>query len=101
MLDSLIKLSVVALISNVIWRAMRPQYSIKIVIDEQGVKHHEGLPKAHQRNVVEFFEKHISVSGKVTICARRQPNGYLRLDFKGQVDPGTQQQIRNFWLTFM
>ena len=95
----LIKLAAIMLIGYVVWRAMRPRYTVKIVVDEQGIKHHEGLPKACERTVLEFIEKNLSPEGKVTICASRQPNGYLRLDFRGQLDSGTRQRIRNFLIT--
>ena len=101
MLGFFIRLTAIALVGYVVWRMMRPRYTLEIVIGKQGIKHHKGLPKAHETCVLEFFQKHRSFDGNVTICAMRQPDGYLRLVFKGQVDPGTRQQIRNFLITVM
>ncbi len=101
MLGFFIRLTAIALIGYVVWRMIRPRYTLKIVIGKQGIKHHKGLPKAHKTSVLKFFEKHRSFDGNVTICAMRQPDGYLRLIFKGEVDPGTRQQIRNFLITVM
>lgn len=101
MLTLFIRLAVIALIGYVLWRIFQPRYDVRIVIGKKGIKHHEGLPKAHRATVLEFFEEHRSFDGNVTICAMRQPNGYLRLVFKGQVDPGVRQQIRNFLNTVM
>ena len=96
-----IRIIAIALIGYGVWRILRPRYTLKIVIGKRGIKHHEGLPKAHKAYVLEFFEKHRSLDGNVTICAMRQRDGYLRLVFKGHVDPGTKQQIRNFLITVM
>ena len=101
MLTLLVRIAVFAFVGYVIWRMMRPRYSVKIVIDDHGIQHHEGLPRAQEKKVLGFLQDDIGVSGKLIICALRQPNGYLRLNFKGHVDPGTQQQIRNFLNTVM
>ena len=101
MLGFVIRLVVIALIGYVIWRVMRPRYDLRIVIDEYGIKYHEGLPKSHERQVLKFLENDLSFIGKVTIFARRQPDGYLKFGFKGQIDPGTRQQIRNFLISVM
>ena len=101
MLGFIIRLTAIVLIGYVVWRMLRPRYALKIVIGKQGIKYHEGLPKAHKTSVLEFFEKHRSFDGNITICAIRQSDGHLRLVFKGQVDPGVRQQIRNFLITVM
>jgi len=102
MLGLFIRLIAIALVGYVVWRVWRmmcPRYTFQIVIGKQGIEHYKGLPKAHESSVLEFFDKHRSFDGNVSICAMRQPDGYLRLVFKEQVDPDTRQQIRNFLVT--
>lgn len=101
MLGLFIKLTAIALIGYGVWRMMHPRYTLEVVIGKQGINRHKILPKALETSVLEFFEKHRSFEGNVTIRAIRQPDGYLRLVFKGQVDAATRQQIRNFLMTVM
>jgi hypothetical protein len=76
---------------------MRPNHAIKIVVDQQGVKFHKGLPKVHQHEVLDFFEKTLAIDGKLTIYGDGRQSGYWQLIFKGQIDAGKQHQIRNFF----
>jgi len=101
MFGFLIRLLAIALVGFVVWQVMRPRYAVRIVIGKQGIKHHKGLPAAYETTMLEFFEKHRSFDGDVTICATRQTDGYLRLAFKGPVDEGMRQQVRNFLMTVM
>ncbi len=101
MLDSLIKIAVVALIGYVVWRMMRPQHSVVIVMDKNGIQNHKGLPRGQAKRVIQFLEDHVSPDGKLTIYADRQPNGRLRLNFKGPIDSGMQQQVRNFFINVL
>lgn len=101
MLGFSIRLAVIALVVYVVWRMVFPRYTLKIVIGKQGIKHHKGLSKANQTSVLKYFEKHRSFDGDVSIFATRQTDGDLRLVFKGQVEPGTRQQIRDFLTTVM
>jgi len=101
MIDLIIRFVVIVLIRYVVWRVIRPRYAVRIVIDDQGIKYHHGLPAAHEREVLEFLQEQLSLDGKLTICANRRADGYLRIFFKGRIAPGTQQQIRNFFNSVM
>ena len=95
-----IRIAVFALVGYVVWRMLRPRYAVRIEMDEHGIKHHVGLSKAQERKVLEFLQEQIP-DGKLTIYAERAPNGYLRLNIRGHVTPGTRQRIRNFLNTVM
>ena len=82
-----------------LWRVYRPRYRVKIVLDESGVRHHQGLAQAQQQRVIGFLQEHIAAEGKLTIYVAREPSGRMRVDCRGAIDPGTQQQIRNFLMT--
>ena len=96
-----INLLAVAAVGYIVWRIMSPKPAMRIVIDADGVKYHEGLPKSQESNVLAFLQQHLTPDGKLTICGSRQPGGYVRLSFKGPIDPGRQQQIRNFFNSIM
>jgi len=92
----LVDLIGVALAGWIIWLVLRPKYAFRIVVDQRGVRHHRGLPKGQQREVLRFLQDEVSLDGRTTICANRQTTGQLRFNFKGRINPGAQQQIRNF-----
>jgi hypothetical protein len=96
MVPFIIRFVVIALICYVVWCVIRPRYAVRIVIDDQGIKYHHGLPAAHEREVLEFLQEQLTLERELTICVNRQPGGYLRISFKGQIPPGTRQQIRNY-----
>ena len=101
MLGLLIRVAAIALIGYIVWSMMRPRYHVRIVMDEHGIKYHEGIPKGHQSQVLEFLDDEVAPSGKLTIYARHQPDGYLRVDFRGHIDTATQQRIRNVLINAM
>lgn len=79
-----------------LWRVARPRWAVTIFADQRGVRSHRGLAEAQRWELVEFFERDVSLPGKVVIRAQRHPDGYLRIQFRGRIDPGTRQRIRNF-----
>jgi hypothetical protein len=99
-MDWIVRIAIVALIGGFLWLIFRPRHAITIVMDAGGVKSHKGLPKRHERKVLEFLERHVATGGPLVIYADRRRGG-LRLQFRGDIAPGTQQQIRNFFLAEM
>ena len=97
LLINLAKLAAFVAVTYVVWRMLtRPRHAVSIVIDKNGIKHHRGLPKGQEARVLGFLEEQLAPQGKITINADRQPEGHLRLYFTGPIDPGAQQQVRNF-----
>ena len=80
----------------IVWRLFQPRYSLKIVIGSQGIKHHHGLSKSQQTDVLDFLEKHRSFDGDVTILGRYDSNRFLQLVVKGKLEREAEQRIRNF-----
>ena len=101
MLGVIIRVGALALIGYFIWLALRPRYAVEIVMDEHGIKRHRGLSKGQEAKVIDFLREQVTPEGRLGIYAIRQPNGYLRLHFKGNIDPGTRQQIRNFFINVL
>lgn len=48
-----------------------------------------------------FLQQDISLEGRITIRALRQPGGYLRVEVRGACQRGVKQQIRNFLNTII
>jgi uncharacterized protein DUF3634 len=86
----------VALIIVFIWVALRRSHQLRIVVKNGRVKSHRGITKAHVRRVVDFLERDVALDGNVVVVGDRDNNGVLRLNFRGNIDEGTRQQIRNF-----
>jgi hypothetical protein len=94
--DTLSMWCLVALIFVFIWVALRPRHPLKIVIRNGRVTSHRGLAKAQVRRVVDFLQRDVALDGNLVIAGGRDANGVLRLIFRGNIDEGTRQQIRNF-----
>lgn len=86
----------VALIIVFIWVALRRKHPLEIVIRNGRVTSHRGLAKAQVRRVVDFLERDVALDGKVVVTGGRDANGVLRLNFRGNTNEATRQQIRNF-----
>ena len=102
LLINLVQVAVIGTVAYVVWRMLKqPRHAVRIVIAKAGIRHHRGLPKGQEATVLGFLEEQLVSLGKITITADRQPQGHLRLSFKGPIDVGTQQQVRNFFNSVM
>jgi hypothetical protein len=98
---TLLALGLVAVFAAILWRAMRPAYSLKVVIKRDGIAADEGLPLARRKEVLDFLTEVLAESTGATIYGQRLPDGRLHLKFQGDVSPESQQRIRNFLITVM
>jgi len=94
--DKLFTIAILLAAIFIVWQIVRPKYPLRIVVDGGEVKSHQGVAQAQVRRVVEFFEHDVSFDGKVTVVGARDAQGVLRIRFRGDIDQGTAQQIRNF-----
>ena len=101
MLGLFIRFAAIALIGYIVWRVMRPRYDVRIVMDEHGIKHHEGLSKRQQSQVLEFLQDEVAPGGQLIIYAAHQRDGYLRVDVRGHIDAATRQRIRSVLINAM
>jgi len=72
----------------------KPQ--LQIDVKDGRVTGLRGVAKAKTRDVIDFLERTVALSGKVKVLGRRDAQGVLRLSFRGKLDEGTRQQIRNY-----
>ena len=92
----LLRLGLLVLIGLVVWAVLRPQYGLKVVVDRSGVKQLRGVPRGRQADLCQFLRNEVAIGGTVTILGNRLDDGRLRLSFRGPIDSGMQQRIRNF-----
>ena len=78
------------------WLFLWRRYPLEITVQDGHVTALRGVAKAQTRRVVEFLERDVALGGKVKVVGARDPQGVLRINFRGRVDEGTQQQIRNY-----
>lgn len=90
----------VGIVGLAIW-AMRPRYQLRIVVCDGSVESLRGAAARQTDRIVEFLQHDVSLNGRVTIMVNKRPNGYFQLAFRGPVDEGTKQQIRNFLITIL
>lgn len=79
-----------------LWTTAHPSWPIRLVVSRHGLQSHRGLPRRAIGRITGFFKYDVELDGKVVILAARQRGGQVRTRFRGEIDPGTQQQIRNF-----
>jgi Protein of unknown function (DUF3634) len=94
--DSLSTWCLVALVIVFILIALRRKHSLEIVMKNGRVTSLHGLARAQVKRVVDFLERDVAPDGKIVVVGDRDQNGVLRLNFRGRIDEGTRQQIRNF-----
>lgn len=90
------KVLLACVLALVIWFAVRPKWAVRIVADADGVRLLAGVPRSKRQTVLDFLTRELAIQDRVTIRALRQPDGYLRLQVRGLVEPGAEQQVRNF-----
>ncbi len=94
--DFWLTLLLIAVVAFLAWGAFRPRCALHIVIGRDRAIRHSGIPKGRVGQVLAFLTNDVSLAGKVAILGTRSREGQLRITFRGRVDPGTQQRIRNF-----
>jgi hypothetical protein len=90
------RLILVALVIVCVYVALRPRYAWRIVVEDGRVKSHQGVAKAQVPRVVHFLEKDVAADTKYTVLGGRDRSGVVRVNFRGEIDVGRRQQIRNY-----
>ncbi len=76
-------------------------WSICIVMDRAGVKSMRGIPLSQQSNIRNFLEKDLGIQRPFRILGARSKSGRLRIRVLGDIDNGTVQRIRNYFLSVL
>lgn len=86
----------IALVAVFVWVTLGRKPSMEIVVRDGRVASLRGVAKAQTRRVTEFLERDVAFNGDLKVRGGRDANGVLRISFRGNIDRGTQQQIRNY-----
>ncbi len=89
-------LGLIAFIAVVVYRSICSRTIIRFVVDHSGLVEHRGISPRAEREIKTFFQQDVQVPQKVTISGQLDPQGRLRFHFRGAIDAGAKQQIRNF-----
>lgn len=94
-----IKLALTGLIGWVLYRVFVPRPAVRLVITSAGLISSRGAPAHIIRELESFFSRDVVVVAKVVILGDHDSRGQMRFRFRGLIDQGTQQQIRNYLQT--
>src|SRR5262249_44556120 len=75
--------------------ALGGKTQLRIDVKDGRVTELRGVAKAKVRDATDFLERAVTSNGKAKVRGR-DPQGVLRLTFRGKLDEGTRQQIRNY-----
>ncbi|MEQ9406398.1 MAG: hypothetical protein RIK87_01685 [Fuerstiella sp.] len=92
----LLRLAIPIAIVYGLWLLLRPKWTFSIVVDETGVRTHDGISTPRQRRLLELFQKTRFVEGRVTVRGRYDASGRLQLKFDGPLSDEARQQVSNF-----
>lgn len=91
-----LRFAILAAVGFGLWKFVRPKWAFTIVVDDSGVRSHQGISTPQQHRLLEMFQKTRFVEGRVKVCGRHDQNGQLELRFSGKLSDEARQQIRNF-----
>lgn len=89
----LVLLAVLALIG---WLAYRRTFDFIITVRRDKVTFRGRFLELAKGETARFLRDDIAPRGTVRIFGRRTSRGVLRLRFRGPLDPGQRQRVRNF-----
>ena len=77
----------------VLW--LRGLHDFRILLTAKGIEFTGRFPARHRTDVADFLKENIP-GRPALILGRWQAGKYLRIQFRGAIDPGVQQRIRNY-----
>ena len=97
----LIRLLVLVAIAAFVWWALRPRYDFTVLYENGDVQIRGHFPRVQHANLSRFLREDVTLAGTVVIRGRRTGDSRLDLNFRGPIDPGSKQQVRNFLTTIL
>ncbi len=89
----------VGVIGFVIWKVLQPRCVIRIVVTQDGVTSHSGIPAARQSDTLNWLARQVITDRKVTISVYQSRDGRPQIRFSGPIADDTQQLVRNYLLS--
>ena len=84
-----------------LWKLLTPKTIFLIKVNQQYFKFKGHLPESKLARIKEFFVNDVQADRPLVVLGVKKGNSRIELRFRGNVDPGTKQQIRNFLLTLL
>ncbi len=81
--------------------SIRPKFAIRLVIEDSTLVQSHGISLRVKSQIEAFLKQDLDDSGKAIVTANPDAKGRMKFKFRGKMDSGTQQQIRNFLLTIL
>ncbi|WP_417847185.1 hypothetical protein [Thalassoglobus sp.] len=81
--------------------AIRPKSAIRLVIEGSTLVDSYGISSRARSQIETFVKQDLDYTGKLRVTGNSDSKGRVHLKFRGRIDSGTQQQIRNFLLTIL
>jgi hypothetical protein len=85
-----------AVVGVFVWVAVTREHLVEIVVKDGRVHSLRGVAIAQKGSLTNFFEHDVRPPGKLKVFGDRSRDGVLRISFRGRIDQGMQQQIRNY-----
>ena len=81
----------------VLWAIVRTRkHAVTIVVENGRIRRMYGVAQAKQQRIANFLADAVPGPRPVTILGDRYRDGSFHFRIRGPLDPGLQQQIRNF-----
>lgn len=85
-------------IGLVVWGVLNPASDFRIVVNRKGVHFRGKLPPGFRPDVTQLLRDEMQIE-KAVIWGNWSDKRILRLKFRGRLDQGQQQRIRNYLAT--
>lgn len=92
----LLRIGVPIAIGYILWRAWKRKPTFSIVLDETGVRSHQGITTNQQQRLLELLQKTRFVEGQVVVRGRSQRSGQLKLEVVGPLSDEAKQQVQDY-----
>lgn len=101
MVPLLLRAMLLAAVLYVLYLAFRPKWGFTLVVNSQRCRLRGAFPEAQREKLYMFLRDHVEFRGTVRIRGSKMPNGHLALRFRGPLDEGAKQRIRNFLVSVL
>ncbi|QDT33089.1 hypothetical protein Mal48_23410 [Thalassoglobus polymorphus] len=81
--------------------AIRPKSAIRLIIEGSNLVDSHGISSRARSQIETFVKQDLDYTGRLKVTGNPDSRGHVHLKFRGRIDSGTQQQIRNFLLTIL
>jgi len=92
---------VLAGLALLFWKLLTPNTVFLIKVNHRRIQCKGQIPESKLVQIKEFFINDVQVDRPLTVLGVRNGSSRVELRFRGPVDFGTKQQIRNFLLTLL